>query len=199
MEQTVIHFWDSEIWSWILLFAVLTGSLLVGNTMRRKIPFLRESLIPTSVIGGTVLLIFTSVYKLITGNIFFDSAMFGGNGTSNLEVITYHALALGFIASSMKSSDKPVDKRRVREIFDTGVSTVSTYLLQGSLGMGITILAVYFIMPDFFKAAGLILPFGYGQGTGQALNHSALFYLGFGDLSLQGAEAALDVVKLAVE
>ena len=175
MEQNVIHFWDSEIWSWILLFAVLTGSLLVGNTMRRKIPFLRESLIPTSVIGGTVLLIFTAVYKLITGNIFFDSAMFGGNGTNNLEVITYHALALGFIASSMKSSDKPVDKKRVREIFDTGVTTVSTYLLQGSLGMGITILAVYFIMPDFFKAAGLILPFGYGQGTGQALNWGIIY------------------------
>ena len=62
----MINFWDSEVWSWILLFAVLTGSLLVGNTLRRKIPLLRNSLIPTSVIGGAVLLIVAAIYKAIT-------------------------------------------------------------------------------------------------------------------------------------
>ena len=51
-----LHFWESDVWSWLLLFAVLLGSLLVGNTLRRKIPLLRNSLIPTSVIGGGVLL-----------------------------------------------------------------------------------------------------------------------------------------------
>ena len=176
----MINFWDSDVWSWILLFAVLTGALLVGNTLRRKIPFLRNSLIPTSVLGGIVLLIITSIYKLITGNVMFDNPVFGGNGTANLEIITYHALALGFIASSLKSSDKPVNKKRLTEIFDTGVSTVSTYLLQGVLGMIITIVAALTVMPGFFKAAGLILPFGYGQGTGQALNWGIVYQgLGF--------------------
>ena len=171
----MINFWDSDVWSWILLFAVLTGSLLVGNTLRRKIPLLRNSLIPTSVIGGAVLLIVAAIYKAITGNVMFDTAAFGGKGTENLEIITYHALALGFIASSLKSSDKPVDKKRLVEIFDTGVTTVSTYLLQGILGMIITIVAAMTVMPGFFKAAGLILPFGYGQGTGQALNYGIIY------------------------
>ena len=171
----MINFWDSEAWSWILLFAVLTGSLLVGNTLRRKIKFLRDSLIPTSVLGGTFLLIVEAIYKAITGNVMFDSAAFGGNGTANLEIITYHALALGFIASSLKSSDKPVNKKRVVEIFNTGVTTVSTYLLQGVFGMAITIIAALVFMPGFFKAAGLILPFGYGQGTGQALNYGVIY------------------------
>ncbi len=176
----MINFWDSEVWSWILLFAVLTGSLLVGNTLRRKIPLLRESLIPTSVIGGAVLLIVAAIYKAITGEVMFDNAIFGGNGTQNLEIITYHALALGFIASSLKSSDKPVNKKRLTEIFDTGVTTVSTYLLQGIFGMAITIIAALTLMPGFFKAAGLILPFGYGQGTGQALNWGVIYEgLGF--------------------
>ena len=130
----MLNFWDSDVWSWVLLFAVLTGSLLVGNTLRRKIPLLRNSLIPTSVIGGSVLLIVAAIYKAITGDVMFDTAAFGGNGTKNLEIITYHALALGFIASSLKSSDKPVDKKRLVEIFDTGVTTVSTYLLQGVFG-----------------------------------------------------------------
>ena len=171
----MVYFWESNVWSGMLLIAVLLGSLLVGNTLRRKIKILRNSLIPTSVIGGAVLLVVAAIYKAITGNIMFDSAAFGGNGTQALEVITYHALALGFIASSLKSSDKPVNKRRVTEIFNTGVTTVSTYLLQGVLGMAITIGAAYLLMPDFFKAAGLLLPFGYGQGTGQALNYGIIY------------------------
>ena len=171
----MVYFWESNVWSGMLLIAVLLGSLLVGNTLRRKIKILRNSLIPTSVIGGAVLLIIAAIYKAITGNVMFDSAAFGSNGTQALEVITYHALALGFIASSLKSSDKPVNKRRVTEIFNTGVTTVSTYLLQGVLGMGITIGAAYLLMPDFFKAAGLLLPFGYGQGTGQALNYGIIY------------------------
>ncbi len=165
-----MDFWDSEVWSFLLLMAVLLGSLLVGNTLRRKIKLLRESLIPTSVIGGAVLLIVAAIYKAITKEVMFDAAIFGGNGTDMLEIITYHALALGFIASTLKSSDKPVNKQRVTEIFDTGVTTVATYLLQGVFGLAITIGVAMFIVPDFFKAAGLILPFGYGQGTGQALN-----------------------------
>ena len=171
----MIHFWDSDVWSWVLLFAVLTGSLLVGNTLRRKISILRNSLIPTSVIGGAVLLIVAAIYKAITGDIMFDTAAFGGNGTQNLEIITYHALALGFIASSLKTSDKTVDKKRLTEIFDTGVTTVSTYLLQGVFGLTITIVAALTVMPGFFKAAGIILPFGYGQGTGQAMNYGSIY------------------------
>ena len=159
----------------MLLFAVLTGSLLIGNTLRRKIPFLRNSLIPTSVIGGAVLLIVESVYKLVTGNVMFDTAAFGGNGTQSLEVITYHALALGFIASSLKTSKSKLNKSRAVEIFNTGVTTVSTYLLQGVLGMGITIVAAMTVMPGFFEAAGLLLPFGYGQGTGQAMNYGSIY------------------------
>ena len=196
----MIYFWESDVWSWMLLFAVLLGSLLVGNTLRRKIPLLRESLIPTSVIGGAVLLVFAAIYKAITGDVFFDTPTFDGKGTAALEIITYHALALGFIASSLKSSDKPIDKKRVSEIFNTGVTTVSTYLLQGVLGMVITIGAVYFLMPDFFKAAGLILPFGYGQGTGQALNYGIIYEsLGFKGGSAFGLTiAALGFISSAL-
>ncbi len=189
----MINFWDFEVWSWVLLFATLTGSLLVGNTLRRKIPLLRDSLIPTSVIGGAVLLVVAAIYKAITGNVMFDTAAFGGNGTQNLEIITYHSLALGFIASSLKFSDKKLTKQRATEIFNTGVTTVSTYLLQGLLGMTITIVAALTVMPGFFKASGLILPFGYGQGTGQALNWGIIYErLGFKG----GADFGLTIAAL---
>ena len=98
------NFWDFEVWGWMILMAVLLGSLLVGNILKKTIPLLQRSLIPTSVLGGAILLIVAAIYKAITGDVMFDAAAFGGNGTANLEIITYHSLALGFIASSFKTT-----------------------------------------------------------------------------------------------
>lgn len=98
---------------------------------------------------------------------------------ATLEIITYHCLALGFIASAFKTSDNKMTKQRGAEIFNTGVTTVSTYLIQAVFGFGVTIIAAL-ISKDFFAAAGLILPFGYGQGTGQALNYGNIYETQFG-------------------
>ena len=173
------NFWDSEVWGWMILMAVLLGSLLVGNIFKKIIPYLQQSLIPTSVLGGAILLIVAAVYKAITGEVMFDSVAFGGNGTANLEIITYHSLALGFIASSFKTTGGKLTKQRSSEILNTGVTTVATYLLQGIVGFGITIIAAL-IISGFFPAAGILLPFGYGQGTGQALNYGNIFETEFG-------------------
>lgn len=173
------NFWDFSVWAWINTFAVLLASLLVGNILKRAIPFLRESLTPTSVIGGIVLLIVAAIYKAITGEVMFDTAVFGGNGTTQMEIITYHTLALGFIASSFKTTNSKLTKKRTVEIFNTGVTTVSCYLLQGIFGLGITLLATL-VIKDFFAAAGVLLPFGYGQGTGQALNYGTIYEVDHG-------------------
>ncbi len=173
------NFWDSNVWGLVLLFAVLLCSLLVGNVLKKSIALLRKSLIPTSVLGGTILILIAAVYKGITGEVMFDTALFGGNGTAVLEIITYHTLALGFIASSFKSMQGKLTKKRTTEIFNTGVTTVSTYLLQGVVGMVITIVAAL-ILTDFFSAAGLLLPFCYGQGTGQALNYGNIYETEYG-------------------
>jgi len=173
------NFWDFSVWGFFSLLAVLLFSLLVANILRKSIPFLRKSLIPTSVLGGIVLVVVASVYKGITGEVMYDTAFFGGNGTANLELLTYHCLALGFIASTFKPSKGKLTKKRPAEIFNTGVTTVATYLLQGVLGLAISIAAAY-IINGFFPAAGMLLPFGYGQGTGQALNYGGIYENEFG-------------------
>ena len=168
--------WD---FSFVNVLSILLISLLVANMIKRLIPILRNSLIPTSVLGGTLLLIVSMIYKAITGNVMFDTAFFGGDGTQTLETVTYHALAIGFIATSFKPSGTKTTKKRSIEIFNTGVTTVATYLLQGILGIGITIIASL-IVKDFFAAAGILLPFGYGQGTGQALNYGSIYEADYG-------------------
>lgn len=173
------NFWDSDVWSFLLITGILLLSLLVANMLKRSVKFLKYSLIPTSVLGGAILLIISSVYELITGGVLFDTEIFAGKGMATMEQITYHALALGFIASTFKSSGGKLSKQRTTEIVNTGVTTVATYLLQGVVGFGITMIAAMLIS-GFFPAAGVLLPFGYGQGTGQAMNYGNIYETDFG-------------------
>ena len=173
------NFSGFSVWGTCAVVATLLISLLVANLLKKTIKILHASLIPTSVLGGVILVIIAGIYKAVTNEVMFDSALFGGDGTTKLEIITYHSLALGFIASTFKPSKSKLTKQRTGEILNTGVTTVATYLLQAVVGLAITIIAA-FVIKDFFSAAGVLLPFGYGQGTGQALNYGGIFESEFG-------------------
>ena len=175
----MINFWDFSAWGSFNVIAVLLVSLLAASMLKRAFPILKATLIPTSVLGGGLLIVIAGVYKAITGNIMFDTAFFGSNGTAMLELITYHCLALGFIASTFKPAQGKLTRERANEIFNTGVTTVATYLLQAVVGFGIT-MAAALLIEGFFPAAGILLPFGYGQGTGQALNYGTIYEVDYG-------------------
>ena len=173
------NFWDFSSWGFFNLTAVLLASLLVANMLKRSIPILEASLIPTSVLGGGILLVISTVYNAVTGQEMFDTTFFGGHGTAWLELLTYHMLALGFTASALKTNDGKMTKDRTTEIFNTGLTTVATYLLQALAGMIICIVAAFF-MDDLLEAAGLLLALGYGQGPGQAMNYGGIYEMDYG-------------------
>ena len=172
-------FWDYSVWGFFNIFAILLLSLLVANALKKAIPVLEASLIPTSVLAGILLLAFSMIYDQFSSVRFFETVAFNGCGYDYMEMITYHTLALGFIAGSLKTTGGKLSKKRATEIFNTGVTTVSTYLVQAVVGLGITMVAAL-ILPGFFKAAGLLLPFGFGQGTGQAMNYGNIYETQFG-------------------
>ena len=174
-----MNFWDFSSWGFFNLISVLLGSLLVAQMLKRSIPALEASLIPTSVLGGGILLVISAVYNALTGQELFNTTFFGGNGTAWLELITYHMLALGFTASALKSSGSKFTKERNTEIFNTGLTTVATYLLQAFVGMVVCIICAVF-MKDLLEAAGLLLALGYGQGPGQAMNYGGIYELDYG-------------------
>lgn len=175
-----------SVWKFISIIAILLLSMLVANVLKKRFKFLTNSLIPTSVLGGLLILIVTTVYQAITGKVLFDAICFSGfdtsvevegalSGSNVLEAITYHCLALGFIATSFGSKGGKATKERAREVFDSGVTTVSTYLVQAFLGLGITMLIAATVLPELFPAAGVLLCFGFGQGTGQAYNYGIIY------------------------
>ncbi|MGM9858034.1 MAG: sodium/glutamate symporter [Bacilli bacterium] len=175
-----MNFWASSVWGFITLLAALMLGLLIANIIKRRVPFIRKSLIPTSVLGGLLVLIFSITWQAISKTLgaektVFDSDFFGGNGSQMLEIITYHCLALGFIASALKTSKNKVTGKRVKEVFNTGVTTVSTYLIQAIFGLAITIVFGKFVIPELIEGSGVLLCLGFGQGTGQALNFGRIY------------------------
>lgn len=173
------NFWDSSIWGPFNLFAMLLCALLAASLIKKKFKILEESLIPTSVLAGSILLLMSAGYKLCTGLHMFQHSFYGGNGANVLEIITYHALALGFIASTFTDSKNTLGKERQAEIFNTGLTTVSSYMIQAIGGMGFTMLLAKFLK-DIFPVSGVLLCFGFGQGTGQAMNYGNIYETQYG-------------------
>jgi hypothetical protein len=106
-----MNFWDYEIWDAMLQTGFLLAVLLIANIMRRKIPLLKKSLLPSAVIAGFLALI------LKESGIFETGFISGGV----MEALTYHTLGLGFIAIALKTSKEKITKERQKGIFDSGV------------------------------------------------------------------------------
>lgn len=146
-----------SLWGPIIQIGIIAGLILLANTLRQKVRFIRNSLMPTAVLAGFILLALRSLGFL------------HGISTNFLEGITYHAIALGFIALSLRAPEKGQDKG-VLLASKNGALIVSTYLVQALVGLGVTVFLAATFMPDVFKASGLLLPMAYGQGPGQANN-----------------------------
>jgi ESS family glutamate:Na+ symporter len=156
---------NTGLWNFFINMGILTGALLVSNVLLRKSAIIRKTLMPTAVLAGFLLLALRSLGIL---NIPADF----------LEVVTYHGIAIGFIALSLRSTGEG-DKTKGKG-FQSGALIISTYMMQAVAGLIISITLSYTVMPGLFKASGILLPMGYGQGAGQANNVGSTYEaLGF--------------------
>ncbi|MCQ2592357.1 MAG: sodium:glutamate symporter [Treponema sp.] len=156
-----------ELWNTIIQVGIISAMLIISNILRLKIPFVRKTLLPTSVLAGFLLLgvKYLNVIKI---------------DTKLLDIITYHAIAIGFIAMSLRVPKKDSTKSGVGIAVKSGALIVSTYCLQAIVGLIISLGLAFTFMPTLFKASGILLPMGYGQGPGQANNVGSTYErLGF--------------------
>ena len=167
---TGMNLWDANVWSFIITMTLLFASMIIANTLRNTIPALRRLMIPSSVLGGFILLIVNTVFKNVFGISLYDNGM--------LEILTYHGLGLGFSAMALRTIEKKNDNRSKTGAFDSGVTVVATYLLQAIMGLVVTII-LFFAINSFF-ASGILLPMGYGQGPGQAYTWGHTYEASYG-------------------
>ena len=161
-----------QVWKAMLQVAILLIFLLIGNTLRRVIPFLRKAFIPSALIGGLLLFIINISYEGIVGLVQGDNAKaflqtYSLVDRRIMQIITYHGLAIGFIASSLKIVAKE-KKTPIFESVQNGAITGGTYMLQAVFGIGVSLI-FFWATRNFFYDAGVLLPLGFGQGPGNAL------------------------------
>ena len=180
-------FADLSAWAWLIQFFIIVLALLVANHVRCNVPLFRRSLLPSALLAGLLILCLKPWG--------FFSAMVDKH---SMEIITYHALGLGFVAMALKNK-KIESATSTMKVVETGAVTASTYIIQGLVGLLITVpLFIWWNRNDFFYASGLLLPMGYGQGPGQALNFGITFS-GWADgqgLVFHGADFGLSIAAI---
>ena len=171
---------NQELWSFIIQLGLIAGAILLAQLLRQKVSMIRKSLMPVAVLAGFLLLI-----AKYAGLVKLDGAI--------METLVYHGIALGFIAMSLRVPAQKQSAGGDLTGLKSGAVIVSTYLVQGITGLIITLFLAYTFMPGLFKAAGLLLPMGYGQGPGQANNigssYEALGFVGGRSFGLSIAAA----------
>ena len=151
------------VWLFMTQLGLLLIFLMLGNILRRKIPLFRNCLIPSALLGGAVLLIVNIIGKQF-GFVLIDNRL--------MQVITYHCLAIGFAAMSLKT-EKSTHKTNKAQVLEFGALQGGTYMLQAFVGLGITLILFLLTRNEeniVSYICGLILPLAYGQGPGNALS-----------------------------
>ncbi len=152
-----------SVWHFLVQIGMIFIFLMIGNILRRKIPLFRKLLVPSALLGGTLLLVTNIIGKQ------FDFVLVDNR---LMQVITYHCLAIGFAAMSLKT-EKSNHKTNKAQVLEFGALQGGTYMLQACVGLIITI--VMFFITRYSEQivsyiCGLILPLAFGQGPGNALS-----------------------------
>ena len=158
---------NTTLWRFVIQMGIIAATILFSNLLLRRVRWIAKSMMPTAVLGGFILLLLRACGVLV-----MDMEL--------MQILVYHAIALGFIAMSLRVTREKKTTKAELTGAKSGALIVGTYLVQGIVGLLITITLGYTLMPQLLKAAGLLLPMGYGQGPGQANNVGSTYEaLGF--------------------
>lgn len=153
--------------SFMMAFGWASVMLALGVLLRAKIPFFRSWLVPASVIGGILGLIFMNVFISINVSIGTDTQMFS-EIVNNLFTISFISITL-----TTTSSEEGKSKTIVKGALGLGLVWCLLYGLAPIIGYGIVALTGNAF--DMNPIYGMLIPFAFTQGPGQAASFGAIF------------------------
>ncbi len=154
--------------------------ICIGMVLRAKIPFLRKMLVPVSVIAGILGFIFMNVVPNL-----FHTELGGANPDMFTEIVnvmfTISFISIGLTDAKKKKTDPDAAKK-------------GSGMMKGALGMGMIWCALYILTPvvgylliavvgkPFGMAPeyGMLIPFAFCQGPGQAATYGQIFEQQYG-------------------
>ncbi len=144
----------------MLVFAFLSGLLLLGVALRAKVGFLQRFLFPSCLVGGVFGLV-----VLHTG--FLDI------GPGTIETFAYHFFNISFISVGLTRDDEdanPVSRKQLlRGPAWMALMQGLTFPMQAAVG-GLFVIGFGLVGLELFPTFGFLVPLGFNEGPGQALS-----------------------------
>jgi ESS family glutamate:Na+ symporter len=161
-------------WTAFIDFGLISFALLCATALRARCRFFQRYLVPNALTAGFLLLLF---YNFLAPRL--------GMSGAGLSDLIYHLLSLSFIAMSLR---KTPARKAGRNILATGLVITASFTLQGVLGLAITLLLMFTLLPGLYPGFGLLIPLGFEMGPGQAhaigIGWEALGFSGAGSVAL---------------
>lgn len=163
----------------IIALGLASIMICLGMVLRAKVPFLRHMLVPVSVIAGILGFAFMNVVPGM-----FQTELGGANVDMFTEIVnvmfTISFISIG-LTDAKKKKTAPGEKKK-------------SGLMKGALGMGMIWCALYILTPvigylvialvgaPFGMSAeyGMLIPFAFCQGPGQAATYGKIFEQQYG-------------------
>jgi ESS family glutamate:Na+ symporter len=144
----------------MLVFAFLSGLLLLGVALRAKVGFLQKFLFPSCLVGGVfgLVILHTGLINIAAGTV---------------EAFAYHFFNISFISVGLTRDDEdanPVSgKQKLRGPTWMALMQGLTFPLQAIVG-GLFVIGFGLIGLELFPTFGFLVPLGFNEGPGQALS-----------------------------
>lgn len=168
-------------YSVVIAFGIASVMLCLGMFIRAKVPFFRHMLMPASVIGGII--------GFVIMNVMLNKIDVGGvtvQDFSNIVDVFFvmSFISIGLTGGKKKKKDEPKDKTKkkgsgaVRGAMGMALIWCILYAVQPLIGIGITAIMGKTVGMD--SMYGILVPFAYCQGPGQASTYGRLFEYTYG-------------------
>lgn len=152
--------------SFMVAFGLASLMMIVGVFLRSKIKFLRNMLVPASVIAGIIGFVLINVLPLMNVEIDETIAMF--------TTITNELFTLSFISISLTGNE---NKNSAKSVINgsLGMGLVWCFLYAFTPLIGMAILALIGKPFDMHYIYGTLIPYAFCQGPGQATSYGILY------------------------
>lgn len=154
--------------SFMIAFGIAGVALCLGTFLRAKVGFLRNMLVPASVIAGILGMIFMNVTSELGIRIGTDETMYT-EIVNHLFTISFISICLTGAGNSKENTTKSI----MRGTWGMGIVWCLLYALTPLVGFGIIgLVGKGFDMDAIY---GTLIPFAFTQGPGQAAAYGALY------------------------
>ena len=143
-------------WGVAMYFSGIAACLGIATVLKLKVRLFQKHLMPTAMLAGVIGFIALQIGRYVFGWVTEEKL---AQIQNELGYLISHLMGIGFISLALKDRNK----KKNDDIANTGYAIVITYMVQGILGLAISLLLIKFFFPDLFPPFGMLLPLGFAQ------------------------------------